>query len=385
MQFNFIKYVFGIVFLIFISCGTSTKKSAIAFSDLKKDTTIKYAKRFSIARNKDLTVVYLFGNRSNFDTTATYVIYKDSSSITNVSKNATLVRSPCKNIAALSSIYASMLFELGLLNSIAAIDNADYINNKEIISKCNNKQILELAKGINIDVEQTIKLNPNIIFTFGMGDPKKDIDPKLHLTKIPVAISLDHTEETPLARAEWIKFFAAFVDKKELADSIFKTVEKNYNELKLITSKAKNKPSVFNEIKYSDSWYMPGGKSYVAQLLNDAGTNYLWKEDPNSGSIPLSFEQVYAKAKDADFWINQSMLKTKKEILSFDPRYAEFNAFKKGNVYNNTKTTNSKGYTTYWETGMIYPDRVLSDLIQIFHPELKQQIKNDLYYYEQLK
>lgn len=379
------KYFLGILCIVICGCTNFIEQTETLLPGLKTDSTLKYAKRFSIAQNENFTIVYLFGNKSNFDTTATYLIYKDSSNLKNTPNKCVLVKSPCKKIAALSSIYANMFCELGLINNLIAIDNLDYINNPEIISKCNSKQIKEIAKGLQIDLEQTVKLNPDVIFTFGMGDPKKDINPKLQLTKIPVAISLDHLEETPLARAEWIKFFAAFVNKKELADSIFKTVEQNYNTLKLIASKSEKKPTVFNEIKYSDSWYMPGGKSYVSKLLNDAGANYLWKEDGNYGSLPLSFEQVYAKAKDADYWINVSTLKTKKDLLAFDTRYAEFNAFKKGTIFNNTKTTNAKGYSNYWETGMIYPDRILNDLLLIFHPELKDKIKNELYYYEQLK
>jgi len=246
------KYFFGFLFLILCSCSNSIEKAIADFSDLKTDSTIKYAKRFSIASNKDFTLVYLFGNKLNFDTTATYLIYKDSTQFTKTPKNTILVKSSCKNIAALSSIYANIFCELGLIGDLTAIDNSDYINNTEIISKYNSNQIKELAKGIEINLEQTIKLKPDIIFTFGMGDPKKDINPKLLLTKIPVAISLDHLEETPLARAEWIQFFAAFVNKKEMADSIFKTVEQNYNALKLIAVNSEKKPTVFSEIKFSD-------------------------------------------------------------------------------------------------------------------------------------
>src|SRR5690606_5534333 len=104
------------------------------------------------------------------------------------------------------------------------------------------------------------------------------------------------------------------------------------------------KPSVFSEIKYGDVWYLPGGKSFMAQLLNDASADYIWKSDSSAGSLPLSFEQVYSKAKDADFWLNLPLIKTKKELLSYENRYSEFKAFKDGKLYNNTKTTNDKGY-----------------------------------------
>ncbi|HOZ86182.1 MAG TPA: ABC transporter substrate-binding protein [Bacteroidia bacterium] len=349
------------------------------------DTSIRYAKRFLLSYSDELTIIYLRGNRNSNDTTAVFALYKDSAALRGLSGITYAVKVPCKKIAALSSIYATMFCELGMVQNISAIDNIDYVNNHEIISKFKAGGLKELARAPQVDIEQTVALQPDIIFTFGMGDWQKDLDKKLEQTKIPVAISVDHLEESPLARAEWIKFFAAFVDKKQLADSIFGAMEKNYIELKAIAAQTIYRPTVFNEIKFGDSWYMPGGRSFMAQLLNDAGADYLWKDDTKAGSLPLSFEQVYAKAKNADYWINLSTLRTKKELLGFEPRYSEFSAFKKGNLYNNTKITNSFGYSIYWETGMIYPNRILNDFILIFHPELSQKLKSDFFYYEKLK
>lgn len=370
--------------LFLFSCRNSETKTDVDFLRLSQDTSIRYAKRFAIAYDKHFTLVYLFGNRNNFDTTKVFLLYRDTLSVKNLPQKITAIKIPCTKIAALSSIYANMLNDLGALENLAAIDNADYIINQDIAKKIESKKIIELQKSPNIDIEQTVALQPDIIFTFGMGNPEKDLEPKLAQTKIPVAMSVDHLEESPLARAEWIKFFATFVDKDFQADSIFNEVEKNYMYLKSLATQAETKPSVFSEIKYGDVWYLPGGKSFMAQLLNDASANYVWKNDSSTGSLPLSFEQVYSQAKDADFWLNLPLIKTKKELLSYESRYSEFSAFKKGNLYNNTKTTNSKGYSTYWETGMIYPDRILNDLIFIFHPELRTQLKNDLYYYKQI-
>jgi len=351
---------------------------------LKTDTTIRYAKRFAISSNDDLTLIYIFGNHNNRDTTALFAICKDTTGIRKNKHITYVLKTPCKKIAALSSIYATMFCELGSGNSLAAIDNIDYVNNPEVISLFNRGELKELARMPQVDIEQTVALKPDMIFTFGMGDWSRDLDRKLVQTGIPVAVSVDHLEETPLARAEWIKFFACFVDKRKQADSIFAGVEKQYFALRELAQHSNGRPTVFNEIKYSDAWYMPGGKSFMAQLLNDAGADYLWKHDDKAGSLPLSFEQVYSRAKDADYWINLSTLKTKKELLGYEPRYAEFNAFKKGHLYNNNKVANNFGYSSYWETGMIHPDRILSDLILIFHPELRQQVGSDFYYYRRL-
>ena len=125
--------------------GPSEKKSNI-FSAAKKDTTIKYAKRFSISNGKDVTYVYLFGDRNNYDTTSTFIIYSDSNALVNIPPGAQLIKSPCKKIAALSSIYATIFSELGTIESLVAIDNIDYVNNADIIAKYNKRQFKRIGK-----------------------------------------------------------------------------------------------------------------------------------------------------------------------------------------------------------------------------------------------
>ena len=99
--------------------------------------------------------------------------------------------------------------------------------------------------------------------------------------------------------------------------------------------------------------------------------------------IDIDFSSINYLKGDKNI-LKNCFKETKKELLAFDSRYAEFNAFNNGAVFNNTKNTNAKGYSNYWETGMIYPDKILRDMILIFHPELKTKIINDFYYYEKL-
>lgn len=380
--------------LFFSSCSPKTEAhfgKINILDSLQTDTTIKYAKRFSIASNKYCNVVFLFGSKDIKDTSATYIFLKKDGHFKKGEVGKSSFKNPFfvkpngfKKIASLSSLYCSMLTTLGETESIVAIESIDYYNNPAILNKFKAGTILELARNPQIDVENTIKLNPDIIFTFGMGEGEKDHHKKIIQAGIPMVIIVDHLEETPLARAEWIKFFAAFVNKRAAADSVFNVVEKNYISLTQIASTAKTKPGVFSEVKYGDIWYVPGGNSFAAKLYKDANANYIWENDKQTGSLHLSFEEVYAKAKDADFWLNPSTMKAKTELIGADKRHAEFKAYKTNGVYNNNKTSNKLGYSDYWETGIMYPDRILSDLILIFHPELKDQIKNDLYYYRKL-
>lgn len=376
--------IIALITTLLISCGQNNKENQPAKIE-KPTTLLKYAKRFSISKENNVHIIQLFGNRHNQAVTAKFVVSNDTLGLRKIYPTTFIIQSPSKRIVALSSIYANIFYELGDLQNLIGIDNLDYIINKDILKKAENNGLRQLATTPKIDLEQTINLSPDIIFTFGMGEGEKDIDKKLQQTKIPVAISIDHLEESPLARAEWIKFFAVFTGKLATADSIFNKTEENYLKLRALAKTETTTPTVFSEIKYSEFWYMPGGKSYMATLLKDAGANYLWNDNTDFGSLPLSFEQVYAKAKDADYWIHLSTIKTKKELEASETRYTSFKAFKTNQLYNNTLHTNNKGYSTYWETGMIYPDRILNDLISIFHPQLKPQLKKELYYYEQLK
>ncbi len=359
------KLPFLFIALFLLSCSSDQE---IKNNDTLKSIPLAYAKRFTVKTSADFSVLELHGNKNDTSITATFVLYKNQKP--NYSKDAYYIKTPVTRVASMSSIYTTMIAELNSSNKIVAIDNVDYYNNTYIQQQVKKGLITELSKGPQIDIEKTISLNPDLFLTFGMGSPKDDVDKKLIQSEIPIAVSIDHLEETPLARAEWIKFYACFFNKETLADSLFKITEQKYNALKTIALKATKKPSVLTEIKYGDAWYIPAGKSFIAHLIQDAGGDYFWKEDTKTGSSAQSFETVYSKAKDCDIWINLYNLNSKKELLSYDERYGLFKACKNNQLYNNNKTQNTLGYSNYWETGITHPEDVLADLIAIFSPAL---------------
>ena len=359
------KLLFYFTSIILISCSFNNESNK---SDDLKTVSLSYAKRFTVKTNSNFTVLELHGNKNDNDVTASFVLYKNKKP--NYSQNAYYIKTPVTRVASMSSIYTTMIAQLNCEDKIVAIDNVDYYNNSFIHQQVKKNAVVELSKGPQLNIEKTIALNPDLFLTFGMGSPKDDVDKKLVQSEIPIAVSIDHLEETPLARAEWIKFYSYFFNKEVMADSLFKVTEQKYIELKTAASKTTKKPSVLTEIKYGDVWYIPAGKSFIAHLIEDAGGNYFWKEDIKTGSSAQSFETVYAKAKDCDIWINLYNLNSKKELLSYDGRYALFKAYKNNQLYNNNKTQNALGYSNYWETGITHPEDVLEDLIAIFSPTL---------------
>ena len=360
------KIILFIPLLLVLSCTTTTENQQS--KNTLTSVPLSHAKRFTIKTCADFTVLELHGNKNDSAITASFVLYKHQKP--NYTNDAYYIKTPISRVASMSSIYTTMIAQLKCEDKIIAIDNVDYYNNPFIQEQVKKGSIIELSKGPQIDIEKTIALQPDLFLTFGMGSPKDDVDKKLVQSSMPIAVSIDHLEETPLARAEWIKFFAYFFNKESVADSLFQTTEKKYNDLKTLAQSSTHKPSVLTEIKYGDAWYIPAGKSFIAHLIEDAGGDYFWKEDTKTGSSAQSFETVYAKAKDCDIWINLYNLNSKKELLSYDERYGLFKACKNNQLYNNNKTQNALGYSNYWETGITNPDEVLADLIAIFSPTL---------------
>lgn len=386
MAFNKPLYLLFLAYLCF-GCSDNTHQSNLNYLDLtslKPAIELNYAKRFSVAENEQCVAVFLFGATNEKDTSAIYILPKDSSFKISCRPKEYVVNDAGRLIS-LSSVYTNMIALLGEEKRIVAIENVDYYSEENILHDVAEKKIVEVNKNPEPDVESILLLNPDVIFSFGSVNSSRWPDSRITNAGIPTLVAFDHLEENPLARAEWIKLFGVFLNKTQQADSIFNTVEKNYQSLRSLASNVKSRPTVFSEIKTGDLWYVPGGKSFAATFLKDAGAKYVWENDAHSGSLPLDLETVYAKAGTADVWINLPLVKSKAELAALDKRYTDFKAFKAGALYNNTKHLNLKGYSTYWETGIIFPDRILSDLISIFHPELRSDSNNVMYYYTQMK
>jgi iron complex transport system substrate-binding protein len=214
-----------------------------------------------------------------------------------------------------------------------------------------------------------ISLEPDVVIGFSIDAQNRAYE-TIQRAHIPVVYNGDWTEETPLGKAEWIKFFAPFFKMEKQADSIFSSVESAYQEAKALALKATDKPTVLSGALFKDVWYLPGGKSWASKFLQDANASYLWAETGETGSLSLSLESVLEKARNADYWVAPSQFASYREMESNNRHYRQFKAFRDKKVYTYARTTGSTGGFLYYELGPNRPDLVLKDLIHIFHPEL---------------
>jgi iron complex transport system substrate-binding protein len=135
-------------------------------------------------------------------------------------------------------------------------------------------------------------------------------------------------------------------------------------------------------LPYRDTWFMPPKESYMVQLIEDAGGEYIYLQNDSDSSKPISLEEALMLAMKADFWLNLGQMASIEEVCAIVPRFANVDAVRFGRLYNNTKRTNESRGSDFWESGAVRPDIILEDLIKILHHEAPTE---ELYYYTKLK
>jgi iron complex transport system substrate-binding protein len=286
------------------------------------------------------------------------------------------------DIALLHSSYLSFFKLLNVTDHLSAISEGKYVYDHELYSSVISGALPEVGHGESLDKEKLLALGVSSVFTVGWPNVPNKSQQILGELGIPVLIFSDWQETTLLGRLEWIKVIAAFTGKGEVADSIFSEIESRYEYLRSQAISVDEKPEVVCNLPYKGSWYLPGGNSYVSNVLQDAGASYLWSGHPETGGVQIDFEAVYAKGIMADYWINTGFARGIDEIVSSDERLKDFKAVATGKVFNNNRRLARDAANDYWESGIVRPDIILADLIRIFHPDLLPD--HELYYYQNL-
>ncbi|MFS4483209.1 ABC transporter substrate-binding protein [Hyunsoonleella sp. 2307UL5-6] len=281
---------------------------------------------------------------------------------------------PIQKIVVTSTTHLPALELLGVEQTLVGFPGTDYISSEKIREQLDKGNIRELGKNESLNTEVLLELKPDIVVGFGIDGGNRSLE-TLKNAGIPVIFNGDWVENSPLAKAEWIKFFGALYNKEKVADSIFNHIETNYLEAKQLAINATLKPTVLSGAMHSDIWYLPNGTSTEGQLLKDANVNYLWSDTKGAGSLKLNFESVFVKAKNADIWLNPSNYSSYKSLQNGNENHTLFEAYQNKNIYTFTNTTGATGGVLYYELGMTRPDLVLKDIIKICHPELLENYK----------
>lgn len=365
MKHSLLSAYIVIICLLFAAC--SGKGKTFSAPTDGQAQPLQYAEYLHIVEYDGFTKVDIRNPWDTLRTLHTYLLVDSHQPLPEHLPKGTIVRTPLSNALIYSSVHLSLLQQLDAAQCVGGICDVQYFNMlPQVKQAVLQGEITDCGSSMAPDVERIIDLHPDAIFlspfenSGGYGAIEK--------LGMPLIECADYMETSPLGRAEWMRFYGRLVGKAAEADSLFALVETNYYALTERASQAESRLKVIPDLKTGSTWYMPGGKSYIAGLYRDACVEYAFADDEHSGSVPLSFEAVFDKVGDADVWLfryNREQDMTYAELANDFVGYTGLKAYKTGNVYacNTAKVA-------YYEEIPFRPDYLLADLIQLFHPEI---------------
>lgn len=280
---------------------------------------------------------------------------------------------PLERVVCFSATHIGFIHELGMMDKVVGATSLNRIYNLNDVDRL---RIKDLGDDIQPNTEAILLAQPDavILSTYGESD---ELPRQLEALGIPIFYCNEWTETTPLARAEWIRFFGACLGCLTKADSIYASVKDAYEAKRLEGDEAKGK-SIMSGMSWRGTWYVPAGGTFMGNLFRDAGAIYKYADNPSTSSIPLTLEHAIQDFAQADVWVgcNASSLE---ELKSIDEKHTWFKTYQTGQVYNFYRRTLPSGANDFWESGTIHPERILSDLQKILSGDTSA-----LYYTSQL-
>ncbi|WKV12856.1 ABC transporter substrate-binding protein [Marivirga harenae] len=341
---------------------------------------ISYSQNLSIEDFGDFYKVKVIQPAASDSSFFTYILFREKKSKPSLKADAH-ISIPVKGLICMSTSHLPAFTALGESKVIVGFPGTEHIYEHKLQTLVKSGNLQDVGQKSGINVEKVLSLQPDVMMAYTMGSSMEQLNP-IRKSGIPVILNSDYLENSPLGRAEWLKLSAILLDKYTEGDSLFKAIEQNYLSIKGQVANSETKSSVMTGLMYGDVWYVPGGKSYAAHFIEDAGASYLWSSTQKTGSLELSFESVFNRAKKADFWIGVASFTSLRNLKNTNVKYSFFDAYQKQNVFSYTKRVNENGANDYLETGYMRPDLVLKDYINLLHPNLLTD--STLTYYQRL-
>ena len=360
------KILYFIVIAILCACNQSQKSQSQL--PIPNDTlNVKYSDGFRLYYYDDYKLIEIYNPWVKNEIQQR--LYLVSDEYVKTPSDGQKIVVPVQNIAISSSTHVEFLNLLGELSTVKGVCTPHLIYNDDIRSRYANGNIVSLGDAHNVNLEQLLHLKPDVYFVASYNQQDEQAK-RLQQSGVNLAFNNEWTEQSLLARAEWIKFVAAFYNKEQLADSLFSQIEGDYLEVSAIAQSVSHRPTVMAGGNFKGTWYMPSGTSYMGRLFADAGADYFYKNEAStSASLALNFETVLNNFHNADVWLNAPTA-TLNALIQMDERHNLFRSAREGRVYGFYGRTLPDGANDFWESAVARPDLVLKDLIWALHPNL---------------
>ena len=374
---------FSLMVIILTVCCRHEKKDTIQGHQTgSSPVSVKFAKGFNIKDNGSSKTITIYNPWQNArDINYTYHLL-DTNTLPEHKAKETCIKVPVKRVICLSTTHIGFIEYIKELGSIVGLSGSRYVSNPYLVGQINKGNVYDVGYDESINYELILKLQPDLVIAYGVSGNETGFSEKLEELGVPVIFVAEYLEENVLAKMEWVKVFAALYNKEREISIRYDSAVSRYDSLVRKVSGLKHRPVVLLGLPWKGTWYVSGGESHAAQLISDAGGDYLWKNLQFVDSKPMSLETIFGKAYAAEFWLNTGTANSINEILDIDQRFESLSCVRNSKVYNCNNLINPQGGNEYFEKGVVEPDVILADLIAILHPEVLPSYQ--LKYYKRL-
>ena len=266
------------VSLILVSCrdgGTASGKG--------REVELRYATHLTMEEHDGYTVASI---RNPWDTTktlSTYLLLDEGAAPPEVAPGVQVVNVPLRNSVVYSTVHIGLLEDLGATDAVAGVCDTEYIFDPEMKRRLSSGRVADCGQSITPNIERIIGLGADAVllspFENSGGHGKID------QAGIPVIECADYMENSPLARAEWMRFYGRLYGNSAIADSLFAETERQYLSLKELASTSTTRPKVLMDRIYGQTWNLPAGHSTMGRMIEDAGGTNPFGEVEATGSL----------------------------------------------------------------------------------------------------
>lgn len=365
-------FLFLLLVLGVSACREQPREPATPTGGYPSALSIKYAAGFSAAQGPEGTIVLtVSGPWPEAARPFRYLLLPPGVNREAVSDRGfdAVVQLPVERLVVTSTTHIPALEMLGATEKLAGFPGLDYISSPQTRARIGQGAIAELGANEQLNTEKVLELQPDLLVGFGVTEAPRPYRP-LQDAGIAVVYNGDWMEQSPLGKAEWIKFFGLLLGQEQQAQRLFEEIEANYLLARDLAASAPDSPSVLSGALYRDVWYLPAGESWAAAFLRDAHATYLWGDTPGTGSLSLSLEAVLEQGREAEFWLAPSQYTSYAEMRAANAHYEQFSPFGRRTIYTYARSKGPGSGLLYFELGPARPDWVLKDLIFYLHPGL---------------
>lgn len=368
-----VRYRFGLLLLLWAGIGcrpesdpAGTKQTSAASCDESFDPSrnyfpdhvnIRHATGFSVRYANAYKVVTIQKPWRDAGKTFTYVLKACGAPDPDMQADA-VITVPVKRIATTSTTQLPGFIQLERMSAWVAHAGLSYVTLPELRAVIEKGGVRELGSG-EVNQEALLAVRPDLVMTYVLGGNQAQWT-KLQELGLKTVLNAEYVEDDPLARAEWLKFMALFLNEEAKAEHVFEAIESAYETLKASLRNVPDQPSVFSGSAFEGQWYIAGKSNYLAHFLEDAGGRYAFSGTDQT--LMPSFERVLLEGAPADVWIGTVAYPNRAAVEQSDTRLLNFKSIQNGRYF---------WYDGHFFEGAVAePHIVLQDLAAILHPSV---------------